>query len=86
MKYLTMCGVSCYDMVKMIGVNDDIRRAIRVELAKRDMNQSDLAKQIGRTRQHVSAAIRGDIGKLPKIWQDILDGLDLELVVRERQS
>lgn len=63
-------------------MNDVIRQQVRDELAKRDMNQSQLAAKIGVSRQYLSNVLRGVSGKTPSIWQQLLDELDLELVVR----
>jgi ribosome-binding protein aMBF1 (putative translation factor) len=70
--------------VSMEGVNDDIRRAVRIELARRDDKQARLAERIGVTRQYLNDVLRGKAGNVPAVWQKILDELDLELVVRLR--
>ncbi|MEM7735559.1 MAG: helix-turn-helix transcriptional regulator [Deinococcota bacterium] len=63
-------------------MNDVIRQQVRDELAKRDMNQSQLAAKIGVSRQYLSNVLRGVSGKTPSIWQQLLDELELELVVQ----
>ena len=61
-------------------VNDHIRQEIRVELARRNMKQTQLAEEIGRSRQQLSAVMQGQAGNLPDIWERIFDKLDLELI------
>ena len=66
-------------------MTDNIRMAIRVELAKKDMNRADLARLTGTTRQHVSNLMTGKAGNLLDVWQRILDVLDLELTVTPKE-
>ena len=65
-------------------VNDKVRQAVRIELARRDSNQAKLADRIGVSRQYVSDVMRGKAGRVPAVWQKILDDLDLEVVVRPK--
>lgn len=65
-------------------MNDKIRHAIKVELARRSMTQTDLANALGISKQHVNRALSGDLGKVPPIWARILDHLGLELTVRSK--
>lgn len=67
-------------------MNDKIRHTIKVELAKRSMNQSDLARALGISKQHVNRALTGDLGKVPSIWERILGELDLELTVQPKED
>ena len=66
-------------------VNDKVRQAVRIELARRDSNQAKLADRIGVSRQYVSDVMRGKAGRVPAVWQKILDDLDLEVVVRPKE-
>lgn len=68
----------------MDAMTDDIRRAVRIELAKKDYSQADLARELGMAPQYLSDIMRGRVGKIPAAWQRILDALDLELVARPR--
>lgn len=63
---------------------DVIREAVRVELARRNMSQTDLAEQLGTSRQHLSRAMTGGSSEVPKLWKDALEVLGLELTVREK--
>ena len=67
-------------------VNDRIREAVRVELAKRASNQAHLAEKVGVSKQYISDVMRARAGKVPAVWQRILDELDLELIVRSRKG
>lgn len=65
-------------------MNDQIRQAVRVELAKRNSRQTELADRLGVTRQYVSSLMRGETGNVPDVWQRIFDELGLELVVKPK--
>ena len=67
-------------------MNDQIRQAVRVELAKHNRKQTDLAEQLGVTRQYVSSLMRGETGNVPDVWQRIFDELGLELVVQPKAA
>lgn len=67
-------------------MNEKIRHTIKVELAKRSMTQTDLARALGISKQHVNRALTGDLGKVPPIWERILDQLELELTVTEKED
>ena len=62
-------------------VNNHIREAVRVELARRVSNQAQLAKRVGVSRQYLSDVMRGRAGNVPTLWQKVFDELGLELVV-----
>ncbi len=64
----------------MAAMNDQIRRAVRVRLAERDLKQGDLAQLVGMKSQYVSRLMTGHVGKIPETWLKVLDALDLELV------
>ncbi len=81
--YLTLRS-SCGYCVNMATVNERIRQAVRIELAKRDTNQAKLAERIGVSRQHVNNVMRARSGNVPGVWQRIFDELDLDLVVVPR--
>jgi transcriptional regulator with XRE-family HTH domain len=68
----------------MTTVNERIRQAVRIELARRDSNQAKLAKQVGVSPQYISDVMRARAGNVPEVWQRIFDELDLELVARPK--
>ena len=70
----------------MPSVNQRIREAVRVELARRDTNQAKLAERIGVSRQYVNNIMRARAGNVPTVWQRIFDELGLELVVRAKED
>lgn len=65
-------------------VTDKIRESIRIQLAKRKWNQTDLANNAELSRQQVSY-LMNEGGSLSEGWQKILDAVGLELVVRVRE-
>ena len=64
----------------MQSMNQNIRRRVRVALAERDMNQSDLARAVGMKPQYISDLLTGRVGRIPTTWARVLEALDLELV------
>lgn len=70
----------------MDAMNDRIRRAVRVSLAERDMNQAELARAVGMKPQYVSELLTGKAGKIPPAWLKVLDELDLELVAVKKRG
>jgi transcriptional regulator with XRE-family HTH domain len=67
-------------------VNDEIRRTIRVELARRDIQQKDLAEMTGLSPQHVSDLLRGRSGNLGEGWEKVLNALGLRLIAVPKES
>jgi transcriptional regulator with XRE-family HTH domain len=70
----------------MQNMNSKIREEVRVALARRDMNQSELAEKIGVTRQYLSNYMAGKAGDVPRLWQRVFDELGLELVVQPKMK
>lgn len=62
-------------------VNERIREAVRVEIARRASNQAHLAEKVGVSKQYISDVMRARAGNVPAVWQRIFDELDLDLVV-----
>ena len=62
-------------------MNERIREAVRVELARRKSNQAHLAGEVGVSRQYISDLMTGKSGNVPAVWSRIFDELDLELTV-----
>jgi len=62
-------------------MNERIREAVRVELARRRSNQTRLAHQVGVTPQYISEIMSGRSGNVPTVWGRIFDELGLELTV-----
>lgn len=70
----------------MANVNNKIREAVRIELARRDKNQAQLAHEVGVSRQYMSDIMRAKAGNVPAVWQKVFDALDLELVAKEKRE
>ena len=71
--------------VNMTTVNAHIRQAVRIELARRDSTQAQLAEKVGVSRQYINNVMRARAGNVPAVWQRVFDELDLELVVRAKE-
>jgi transcriptional regulator with XRE-family HTH domain len=67
-------------------MTDDIRHAVKVELAKRKLTQGELAKGVGITVQQLSRMMQGKSAKVPDSWQSVFDFLGLELVVKAKSE
>jgi transcriptional regulator with XRE-family HTH domain len=71
----------------MRDVTEEIRKEIRVELAKRGWTQQQLAEAADISEVHVSRLLsrsddkRKRAGDLPESWQRIFDTLDLRVTV-----
>ena len=76
----TLIGGLAY-YVSMIDMTDNLRKAIRIELARRDWTRSHLADEAGVSRQYVSELITGKAGNLSPAWVAILDTLGLDLTI-----
>ena len=70
----------------MATVNERIREAVRIELARRASNQARLAKKVGVSPQYISDVMRARAGNVPDVWQRIFDELGLDLVVVPKQE
>lgn len=61
-------------------MNEEVREAVKREMERREMSQGELARQLEMERPNLTRLLSGRSGKIPKVWQDVLDALDLELV------
>jgi DNA-binding phage protein len=64
-------------------MTDEIRAQLRQYLKDRNLSQVVLAAQVGTDRHTISRALASN-GKLPLIWQKMLDALGLELVLQTK--
>lgn len=69
-----------------IGMNEEVREAVKREMEKREVSQGELAKLINVERPNLTRILSGRSGKIPKVWQEILDTLDMELVALPRKK
>ena len=67
-------------------MTDDIRTTVRVEMLRGKRKQSEIAERIGVSRQHLSNVLNGRTANLPKVWEDLLDELGLEIVVQPKRE
>lgn len=65
-------------------MNERIRQAVRVELARRNSSQARLADDVGVSRQYISDIMSGKSGNVPSVWGRIFDELGLELTVKSK--
>ena len=70
--------------VIMETMTEQIREAVRIELAKRKWSQSELARRIEKSPQFISQIMGNDRGDVPEYWQNIFDELGLELMVKAK--
>ncbi len=70
----------------MANVNSKIREAVRIELARLDKNQAQLAQEVGVSRQYMSDIMRAKAGNVPAVWQKVLDALGLEIVAKSKSQ
>jgi ribosome-binding protein aMBF1 (putative translation factor) len=68
----------------ILTMTEQIREAVRVELAKRKWSQSELARRIDKTPQFISQIMGSERGDVPDYWQSIFDELGLELTVKNK--
>lgn len=64
----------------MTGMNEKVREAARKAMAEKALSQGELARQLEVDRPSITRLMSGNSGKIPKLWQEVLDALDLELV------
>lgn len=65
-------------------MNDEIRAAVQARLDQKHLTRSDLARMVGSHPNTISRALNGGKdggGKIPDLWQSILEALDLRLTV-----
>ena len=71
-----------------LGVNEQLRNALLAVLKERDISQAELARRAGVPRQNISRALTSESpqGKVPPIWEKMLDALGLELTVKQKDD
>lgn len=69
----------------MDNMTEKIRESIRIELAKKRWNQTDLSENANLSRQQVSY-LMNEGGSLSEGWQKIFDALGLEVIVVPKSS
>ncbi|WP_291431839.1 helix-turn-helix transcriptional regulator [Deinococcus sp.] len=61
-------------------MTDEIRHLIRERIRQTGLSQADIARQMGLAPQELSRALR-ERGKIPPIWETILNHFHLQLTV-----
>ena len=71
-----------------LGVNEQLRNALLAVLKERNISQAELARRAGVPRQNISRALTSSDpqGKVPPIWEKMLDALGLELTVKAKDG
>lgn len=69
-------------------VSDELRKAVKAELAKQGRSQTEVAQAIGITRQHLSRMLsnRATKGGISRAWAKLLAEMGLEVVVQPRRG
>ncbi len=70
----------------MKGMNDDVREAVRIELARRKWRQNDLAAHTQLSKQHISQLMTGKTRDVPDAWSRIFKTLGLKVIVVKDDS
>ena len=66
------------------GMNELVREKVKQAMAARGMSQSELSRVLDIPRPNINRALVGRSGEVPKLWQNILETLDLELTAVPR--
>lgn len=61
-------------------MTDDVREAVRVQMAKRNWRQKDLASDTGVSKQYLSQMLSGKAANTPDAWEKVLSSLGLRLI------
>lgn len=71
-------------------VTDDIKAALRAEIARQGKSMADVAREIGTSRNQISRMLsakrKDSSGELPDVWQTLLEHLGYELTIKPRSS
>jgi transcriptional regulator with XRE-family HTH domain len=70
--------------VNMSQMTENLRAELRAEIARRRIKQTELARELGVSRTHLSNMLNGQRGELPSTWARLLDRLELELALRPK--
>ncbi len=62
-------------------MTDNFRREIKSFIVlNEDANQGELAESIGISRQYLNKVLNGHSGKMPAVWEKLLDKLDMTVM------
>jgi DNA-binding phage protein len=68
----------------MENMTNEIRKSVKKQMIEKEINQTELAKKIGKSRQQVNDVLSGRTGHLADTWEEIFNALGLELVVKPK--
>ena len=62
-------------------MTDDFRKQVKIRLSfDKNLSQIELAEKLGVSRQYLNRVLNGRDGKMPDIWQAILEELDMTVM------
>lgn len=69
-----------------MNLNEQVKQTLRIELAKKDIRQVDLANKLGMSKQYLNEVVRGKSGRIPESLERIFLELGIQLmpIPRER--
>lgn len=70
----------------MTGMNDRVRDAVKETMKQRELSQGELARRLSVERPSITRLLSGTSGKVPQLWQEVLDELGLELIAVPKQE
>ncbi len=62
-------------------IDKDMKRTLKVELAKRDLTQTSFAMKLLLTNQHISEIFTGKSGVFSEAFTKMLEYLDLKVIL-----
>lgn len=70
-----------YYIDSMNSMTDKIREEVRSLFARKQLNQSEVAKEIGVSRVYLNSVINGKHGHVPDVWISLMKYLGQEIVM-----
>ncbi len=67
-------------------MNHTIRANVKEIIEQQGITQTELAENIGVSRQYISAMLTGERGEIPSTWGKLLDVLGLELTTFPKEK
>lgn len=61
-------------------MTNEVRDAILYSLYVSGDKQSELAEEVGKSRQYVNGALKGRVADMPDIWQKMLKARGLKII------
>ena len=67
-------------------MNEQVRRQIKLRMKERGLTQARLGELIGMAQPNVQRLLSGGVAGMTEGWQKVLDVLELEVVVQDKQE